>query len=275
MDSEKYNHIRANASNALTTAEIYLESAILLPSRPDPDLGDPMDIDVGEHTPSEAAIDNNPDMLAADEPVLELTVPKEERDLLYTNSSELSITNVPRNRTTSLHQEPANTEPADDDIVMTKKTQEEPKPEEEIVLSKTVRLDSHGHEEACLLNDPQPTEIEQPKLTSCQIYLQGQPDDPVKKAKPSVGHSTDRLRSPTKKRVPGTPETPPPTPVPPKPTQEYPDKTAIPVEDQPRPGMATPATTGKRKKKPKPKRRTGRHSANSYRKSQKWSPRNC
>ena len=58
VDSERYNRIRAEASNALTTAKIYLESvylesAILLPSRPDPGLGDPMDIDVGEHTPSE------------------------------------------------------------------------------------------------------------------------------------------------------------------------------------------------------------------------------
>ena len=62
MNSEKYNHIRANAALALTTAEIYLQSAVLLPSFPDPDPGDPMDVDnVGEHTPSEAAIDNDPD----------------------------------------------------------------------------------------------------------------------------------------------------------------------------------------------------------------------
>ena len=45
VDSERYNRIRAEASNALTTAKIYLESvylesAMLLPSRPDPDLGD-------------------------------------------------------------------------------------------------------------------------------------------------------------------------------------------------------------------------------------------
>ena len=206
-------------------------------------------------TPSEAAINNNPDMLAADEPVLELTVPKEEMDLLYTNSSELSITDVPRDRTDSLHQEPANTEPVDDDIEMTKKPQEEPdtKPEEEIVLSKTVRLDSHKHEEACLPNDPQTTKIEQPKLTSCQTYLQGQPNDPVDKAKPNVGHSTDRLRSPTKKQAPGTPTTPPLTPVPPKPTQGYPNKTAIPEEDLPRPGTATPSTTGRVKRNPSPK----------------------
>ena len=51
MNSEKYNHIRANAALALTTAEIYLQSAVLLPSFPDPDPGDPMDVDnVGKHT---------------------------------------------------------------------------------------------------------------------------------------------------------------------------------------------------------------------------------
>ena len=220
-------------------------------------------------------------MLAADEQVLELTVPKEEMDLLYTveNSSELSTTNVPRDRTDSLHHKPANTEPVDDDIEMTKKTQEEPdtKPEEEIILSKTVRLDSHENEEARILKDPQTTEIEQLKLTSCQIYLQGPTNESVDKAKPSVGHSTDRLRSPTKKRAPGTPTTPPLTPVPPKPTPGYPNRTAIPEEDLPRPGTATSSTTGsvKRNEKPKPKRRTGRRSTQTCRKGQKWSPRNC
>ena len=124
-------------------------------------------------------------------------------------------------------------------------------------MSKTVRLDSIGHGEACLPTHPQPTKVEQPQLTACQIFLQEQPNDPVEKAKPSVDHSTDRLRSPTKKRIPGTPEKPPPIPVPPKPTKasfkEYPDKTALPVEDPPRPGTATPAATGGVKRNPSPK----------------------
>ena len=93
MDNEKYNHIHANAALAITTADIYLQSAELLPSYPDPDPGDPMDVDnVGEHTPSEAAInndpdtheqtpsyeanDNTPDMQVADDIVHELNVRK-------------------------------------------------------------------------------------------------------------------------------------------------------------------------------------------------------
>ena len=155
---------------------------------------------------------------------------------------------------------------------MTKKTQEEPdtKPDEEIVM-KTVRLDSHKNEEARILNDPQTTEIEKLKLTLCQIYLQGQTNESVNKAKPSVGHSTDRLRSPTKKRASGTQTTPPTTPVPPKPT----NPTAINRGGPATPGHGNPIDNGKRKEKPKPKRRTGRRSTQTCRKGQKWSPRNC
>ena len=112
MDSKNYNNIHANAVSAITTAEIYLQSADMMPSyllSSDPDV--PMDVDnVGEQTPSEAATDNNPDtheqtpsneanentldMQAADDIILELKVRKDEMDQLYTveNPSELSTT---------------------------------------------------------------------------------------------------------------------------------------------------------------------------------------
>ena len=121
MDNENYNFIQANAASAITTAKIYLGHAELLP---DPNPNDPMDVDnAGDHTPSEAAVDNDPDtheqaksneandnspnMQIADElNVLEINVHKDEMDLLCTerkNSSELSKTNALRDRAGSLH----------------------------------------------------------------------------------------------------------------------------------------------------------------------------
>ena len=117
-------------------------------------------------------------------------------DLLCTeeNSSELSTTNALRDKADSLHREPANAKPADDDIVMIKAPQEEPdtKPKEDVVM-KTVRLDSDGNEEAHVPDDPKTIETKQPDLTSCQIYRQNESVDKVKqRAGRSTDHSTDR-----------------------------------------------------------------------------------
>ena len=138
VDSERYNHVIAEASYALATASLFLEpinfdTVTLLQSHPVPEpTGNPMLFGVGEHITLETATDNHPVEMMADEHILEIEVQKEERDSFFADSSELSTTNVPRSKTTSSHQTPATTEPADEDIAMPKQPQEEPKPVEKV-----------------------------------------------------------------------------------------------------------------------------------------------
>ena len=138
VDSERYNHVIAEASYALATASLFLEpinfdTVTLLQSHPVPEpTGNPMLFGVGEHITLETATDNHPVEMMADEQTLEIEVQKEERDSFFADSSELSTTNVPRSKTTSSHQTPATTEPADEDIAMPKQPQEEPKPVEKV-----------------------------------------------------------------------------------------------------------------------------------------------
>ena len=229
----EYNHIHVDAEQAITTAEIYLQSAKLQSSSQQPlatamntNQDNPMDVgNAGDNTPSDAATDNNPGMQVVDEQVLKINVLQEDMDLLCAeiveDPSEPPTMDDLRDRTNPLHHEPVNMEPVADDIKMTENPQEESDTTtEEEIISKTVQLDPQDNG-AAEVPDLQTNELDRKiclgysekghilescpknanktlKLTACQMYHLGQTNDFIKNAKPGgtkVDHLTDCFQS--------------------------------------------------------------------------------
>ena len=226
--SVKYNHIHAEAAQAITTAQIYLQAAEM---QPDPQPPAPVTqtqntnpddlMDVGEQTPAGVATENHLGTEIVDEQVLELNVPQDNMDLLckgiVENPFEPSTTGDLRDRKKPLHHTSTEVDPVVDDVEMAENPQGEPDaPPEEEIVNKTIWLEPQDNGEAQIPN-PQtnepgwkvwkicrrcsekghvlescPMNVNEPlNLTAAQLYHLGQKNNCIKDATWVKGAKTE------------------------------------------------------------------------------------